>query len=85
MRDDIKERVIQLGEYIVEQKATVRGAATVFQVSKSTVHKDVTERLAHIDKDLWEEVRAILDLNKMERHLRGGLATKEKYAHKRSV
>lgn len=85
MREDIKERVLQLGEYIVEQKATVRKAATVFQVSKSTVHKDVTERLALVDEALWHQVRVVLDFNKMERHLRGGLATKEKYAHKRSV
>ena len=68
-----------LGRYIIEKKATVREAAARFNVSKSTVHKDVSSRLRQLNPALYREVRAILDRNKSERHLRGGLATKEKY------
>lgn len=73
------DRARVLGEYIVETGATVRAAAKVFQVSKSTVHKDVTGRLKVRNPDLYEAVRVVLDKNKEERHIRGGLATKEKY------
>lgn len=79
MRDDIIKRVIDLGEYITETHSTVRDAAAVFGVGKSTVHKDVTERLKEIDIDLYESVRAVLDTNLAQRHLRGGEATKIKY------
>ncbi len=77
--DSIKERVIRLAEYIVENGATVREAAKAFGISKSTVHKDMTGRLLHYDSVLFEEVRRVLERNKAERHIRGGLATREKY------
>jgi putative DeoR family transcriptional regulator (stage III sporulation protein D) len=75
----IEERAINLAHYIIETKTKVRGAAKKFGVSKSTVHKDVSERLIHINHALAMEVREILDENKAERHIRGGLATKLKY------
>lgn len=75
-----EERTIRAAEYIIKKGATVRTAAKEFGVSKSTVHKDVSERLMKINPQLFEEVRAVLDKNKKERHLRGGAATKEKYA-----
>lgn len=78
----IEERAINLAHYIIDSKDTVRGAAKKFGISKSTVHKDVSERLVHINKALAIEVRAILDENKAERHIRGGLATKHKYEDK---
>lgn len=81
MRDYIEERVLEIGEYIIEEGATVRQAAKRFGISKSTVHKDVTERLMQINLHMAQEARKVLDLNKAERHIRGGLATKEKYAH----
>lgn len=76
---DIEERVLRLAEYMLEEKTTVRQAAKQFSISKSTVHKDVSDRLRHIDHGLFEEVKAILEINKAERHLRGGFATREKY------
>lgn len=76
---DIEDRIIKLANYIVDTKSTVRGAAKQFGVSKSTVHKDMVSRLNKIDKRLYREVRSVLDENKKERHIRGGLATKEKY------
>lgn len=80
MKDDrVERRVISLAEYIVDSKDTVRGAAKKFGVSKSTVHKDVSERLKEISPSLYEEVRKVLDENKAERHIRGGMATKLKY------
>ena len=82
MKDYIEERAIEIAEYIIEKKATVRQTAKRFGVSKSTVHKDVSERLLHINPSLAQEVRKILDVNKAERHIRGGLATKEKYLHR---
>ena len=72
-------RAIELGEYIVESGATVRAAAKVFKISKSTVHKDVTERLKREDPVLYKEVKKVLEKNKQDRHIRGGLATREKY------
>lgn len=75
----IEERAYNIAQYIIESGATVRQAADVFKVSKSTVHKDVAERLEEIDLSAWEQVKAILDRNKAERHLRGGMATKMKY------
>ena len=74
-----RERCVILGEYLIEHKATVRSAARVFGVSKSTVHKDVTEVLKNVNKGLWQEVQIVLSKNKQERHLRGGEATKQKY------
>lgn len=75
-----EERAVSAGEYIIEKGATVRSAAKEFGVSKSTVHKDVSERLRRINPDLFREVREVLEKNKRERHIRGGIATKEKYA-----
>ena len=78
----IDERAINLAHYIIDSKDTVRGAAKKYGISKSTVHKDVSERLKKINPALAVEVRKILDENKAERHIRGGLATKEKYSNK---
>ena len=83
MKDYIEERVIEISNYIIETGATVREAAKVFKVSKSTVHKDVSERLLKINPTLWKEVKKVLDQNKAERHIRGGRATKNKYKAKR--
>jgi len=77
----IEERAVNLAHYIIDSKDTVRGAARKFGVSKSTVHKDVSERLLKINPILAHEVREILDENKAERHIRGGMATKLKYGH----
>ena len=79
MKTYIEERAIRTGQYIIETKATVRQAADKFGVSKSTVHKDVTSRLSKINPALAMEARKVLDVNKQERHIRGGLATREKY------
>ena len=74
-----KERCIILGEYLVSNKSTVRAAAKKFGISKSTVHKDVTQILKRYNKALYNEVKLVLEQNKLERHLRGGEATKAKY------
>ena len=79
----IEERAINLAHYIIDSKDTVRGAARKFGISKSTVHKDVSERLLKINPVLAIEVRRILDENKAERHIRGGMATKLKYSHEK--
>ena len=71
-----------LGEYVAAHRATVRCAAKEFGISKSTVHKDVTDRLEHINPTLAAQARIVLDVNKSERHIRGGLATREKYQHR---
>ena len=81
MRDYIEERAINIANYIIDYNATVRQTAREFGVSKSTVHKDVTERLVQIDASLAGQARKVLDVNKSERHIRGGLATREKYLH----
>ena len=85
MRDELRDRAIILGEYILETGATVRATAKVFKISKSTVHKDVTFRLFHQDPLLFTQVKAVLEKNKQERHIRGGLATKEKYCRAKAV
>ena len=77
----IDERAIELAHYIIDSKDTVRGAAKKFGISKSTVHKDVSERIKKINPSLATQVRIILDENKAERHIRGGMATKLKYSH----
>ena len=82
MKDYIEERAVEVGYYIIEHKATVRQTAKTFGVSKSTIHKDVTERLSQINPALASEARTVLDVNKSERHIRGGLATREKYLHR---
>ena len=79
MRENIEECVCELAVYIIENKATVRAAAKKFGISKSTVHKDLSERLKRINYSLYQQVYEILQQNKAERHIRGGLATKEKY------
>ncbi|MBQ9887561.1 MAG: sporulation transcriptional regulator SpoIIID [Lachnospiraceae bacterium] len=81
MKDYIEERAVEIARFIIDNNATVRQAAKRFGISKSTVHKDVTDRLIHINPALASQARVILDLNKAERHIRGGLATKEKYLH----
>ena len=79
MRNALETRAVILGEYIIENDATVRAAAKQFSISKSTVHKDVTERLKTDNPALWRRVKTVLQKNKDERHIRGGLATKRKY------
>lgn len=79
MREQMELRILQTAEYIVDTKATVRDAAKRFHVSKSTVHKDMGDRLIELDRSLYIDVRKILEQNKAERHLRGGFATREKY------
>ena len=80
MKEQPETRAVILGVYIVQQKATVRAVAEWFGVSKSTVHKDVSERLEQVQPELYAQVKEILEQNKQERHIRGGLATKRKYA-----
>lgn len=79
MTDTLKRRSCELAVYIIENNATVRKTATHFGVSKSTVHKDISQRLLHYNKDLYIAARNVLEANKAQRHIRGGLATKEKY------
>ncbi|KJS66598.1 MAG: sporulation transcriptional regulator SpoIIID [Actinobacteria bacterium] len=79
MQEYIQKRVLDICSYILKTRATVRQAAQVFEVSKSTVHKDLTERLPSLNKEMAEEVKKVLEFNKSERHLRGGEATKRKY------
>ena len=79
---NIEQRACDLAVYIIENKSTVRAAAAQFGISKSTVHKDITERLVKVNPALYRQVRELLDLNKAERHIRGGLATRRKYKGK---
>ena len=79
MKEYIEERAVEIANYIIQNNATVRQTAKQFGISKSTVHKDVAERLLYINPGLAAEARKVLDVNKSERHIRGGLATKEKY------
>ena len=81
MKDYIEERAINIANYIIDNNATVRQTAKPIGISKSTVHKDVTDRLMQINPALAKEARKVLDVNKSERHIRGGLATREKYLH----
>lgn len=85
MKGIVEERAVELGEYIIENGATVRSAAKKFGVSKSTVHKDVSQRLKGVDPTLYNEVKNILEINKAQRHIRGGMATRKKYRHKRET
>ena len=85
MKDYIEERAVEIAGDIIETKATVRQAAKKFGISKSTVHKDVTERLSQVNPTLAREARKVLDVNKSERHIRGGLATREKYLHQHHI
>ena len=81
MKSYIEERAVEIAKYIIDNNATVRQTAKQFGISKSTVHKDVTERLEQVNPSLAAEARKVIDANKSERHIRGGMATKEKYAH----
>lgn len=85
MKRNPDERAIRLGEYIIEHRSTVRDTAAAFGISKSTVHKDITTLLPRQNNGLYKEVREILDINKQERHLRGGEATKHKYENLRKM
>lgn len=79
MSDTIEERACQLAVYMIENRGTVRSAASHFGISKSTVHKDLSIRLPKLNPALYDQVRCLLDVNKQERHIRGGMATREKY------
>ena len=83
MRESIKERVIEIASYIIEHEATVRAAASVYDVSKSTVHSDMTVRLPTLDAGRYKAVKKILDKNREERHVRGGESTRQKYRNMR--
>lgn len=85
MKDYIEERAVAIANYIIDHNATVRQTAKRFGISKSTVHKDVTDRLEHINPSLAAQARVVLDVNKSERHIRGGLATREKYQHRLAI
>lgn len=82
MKEDMDERARKLARYLIDTDATVRRVAGHFGISKSTVHKDLTQRLPRIDSALFQQARTILDRNKEERHIRGGMATKKKYERK---
>ena len=82
MKDYIEERAVAIANYIIDHNATVRQTAKKFGISKSTVHKDITDRVEKIDPELAKSVRRVLEVNKAERHIRGGMATKEKYLHR---
>ena len=84
MKGAVEERVVELGNYIIENNATVRAAAKKFHISKSTVHKDVSDRLQTVNPQLYVRVRRVLDINKAQRHIRGGMATREKYRGERN-
>lgn len=79
MKGNIEERAVLLAQYIIENKTTVRAAAAKFGISKSTVHKDISERLPQFNRSLYLQVREVLDVNKAQRHIRGGMATRRKY------
>jgi len=79
LKDYIEERAVEIANYIITYNATVRQTAKKYGISKSTVHKDITDRLLLINPNLAKQVRIVLDINKSERHIRGGMATKEKY------
>lgn len=85
LKDYIEERAIEIASYMIQSKATVRQTAKKFGISKSTVHKDMVDRLVQINPELAGEVREVLNINKQERHIRGGLATREKYRHQHQL
>lgn len=85
MKDYNEERAVAIANYIIDHNATVRQTAKSFGISKSTVHKDCTERLISINPALAAQTRVVLDLNKSERHIRGGMATREKYQHRLAI
>lgn len=79
MKGFLEQRAVELGEYIIQSKATVRKTAKKFGISKSTVHKDVSERLKKVNPQLYRKVKSVLEINKAQRHIRGGMATRRKY------
>lgn len=79
MKGFVEQRAVELGEYIIQSKATVRKTAKKFGISKSTIHKDVSERLKKVNPQLYREVKSVLEINKAQRHIRGGMATRRKY------
>ena len=79
MKGFVEQRAVELGEYIIQSTATVRKTAKKFGISKSTVHKDVSERLKKVNPQLYREVKSVLEINKAQRHIRGGMATRRKY------
>ena len=83
MRDNMEKRACDLAVYIIEHQTTIRAAAKAFGISKSTVHKDLTERLERCNHGLYRQVKAVLAVNKAERHIRGGIATREKYKNRK--
>ncbi|MDO4325999.1 MAG: sporulation transcriptional regulator SpoIIID [bacterium] len=85
MKEYIEERAVSIANYIIDHNATVRQTAKKFGISKSTVHKDVTDRLTNVNPSLAAQARVVLDINKAERHIRGGMATKEKYEHQLAI
>ena len=85
MADTVEERACELAVYMIETGATVRAAAKHFGISKSTVHKDLSQRLEQCNKSLYKQVRCVLDENKAQRHIRGGIATREKYQLRKST
>ncbi len=85
MKENIEQRCVMLAQYIIEERSTVRGAARRFGVSKSTVHKDLAERLPGVSRSLFLQVKEVLEENKAQRHIRGGLATRRKYAEKKGM
>lgn len=82
LKENIEQRCVMLAQYIIEERSTVRGAAKRFGISKSTVHKDLAERLPGLNRSLFVQVKEVLEENKAQRHIRGGLATREKYLQK---
>ncbi len=84
MKDYIEERAVNVAHFIINNNATVRETAKKFGISKSTIHKDITERLTKINPALAADARKVMDINKQERHIRGGMATKEKYLNSKS-
>lgn len=85
MADTIEQRACDLAVYIIESGATVRTAAKHFGISKSTVHKDISQRLPKYNNTLYQQVRRVLDENKAQRHIRGGMATRQKYLNSRNI
>lgn len=85
MKDYIEQRAVEAAQYIIDNNATVRKTAKAFNISKSTVHKDVHERLKKINPSLYKDAQNILEINKSERHIRGGMATREKYLKQKSM
>ena len=85
MKQNLNKRACELAVYMIETGATVRSAARHFGISKSTVHKDLTQRLSQCNPGLFAQVRAVLDINKQERHIRGGMATRKKYQEQRNL